>query len=89
MEKIADQIESLLTEKCDTYRDLAELFKKERKAIIDMDVASIWEAATRKKQIGKKIQTLCTSINYSMEQISLSSCFNYKKNCFFKPEACH
>lgn len=82
MEKIADQIESLLTEKYNTYRDLSELFKKERKAIVEMDISSIWEAATQKKHIGEKIERLRTSIEPLMKKFFRFSVSNREKATF-------
>ena len=58
MENFADGIERLLIKKHDTYRCLAALLEQERRAIVDMDVACIWKTVTRKKEIGKTIESI-------------------------------
>jgi len=68
MEKFADQIETLLIKKQNAYGELVELLKKERQSIVDIDIASLWEASTRKKQIGKSIETLRSNILFQFDQ---------------------
>ncbi len=68
MENFADGIERLLIKKHDAYRCLVSLLEQERRAIVDMDVASIWKTVTRKKEIGKTIETLRNSMLYLLEQ---------------------
>ncbi|MCP4118208.1 MAG: hypothetical protein GY737_22980 [Desulfobacteraceae bacterium] len=68
MEKIADSIETLLKNKLTSYQGLTELLTQERDAIVDMDVASLWEASNRKKKIAKNIESLRNSILYLFEQ---------------------
>ena len=62
MEKFADQMQALLGEKLNAYHGLTELFRQERRAIVDMDLAFIWEAVTLKKEIAGTIQGIRTAI---------------------------
>lgn len=95
MEKIADSIETLLQKKLASYQALTELLTQEREAIVDMDVASLWEASDRKKEIAKNIESLRNSILYlfdqqgiehSMEVLSFSLAQLMSLVSFSKPE---
>ncbi len=68
MENFADEIERLLIKKQETYGGLAAILEKERRAIVDMDVAAIWETSARKKEIGKTIGKIRSRILSLMDQ---------------------
>ncbi len=68
MEKFADSIETLLQKKLASYKALTELLTQERGAIADMDLAALWEASDRKKEIGKNIESLRSSILFLFDQ---------------------
>ena len=68
MEKFADRVELLLQKKLAGYLALTELLTEERTAIVDMDIASLWEAATRKKELTRTIESIRNSILHLFDE---------------------
>lgn len=68
MENFADSIETLFQKKRVSYQALTELLTQERDVIVDMDIASLWEVADRKKEMAKNIESLRNSILHLFDQ---------------------
>lgn len=55
MEEIAHEIEKMVQEKDDLYRQLVSLLENERSHIVDMEVDALWACAEAKRDIALKI----------------------------------
>ncbi|MCD4722830.1 MAG: flagellar export chaperone FlgN [Desulfobacula sp.] len=69
MENFTPDIEDMLNEKLDLYKQLNAQLKQERKFIVDIDVDSLWKSSEKKKKITKEIQALRGKILYHLDEM--------------------
>ncbi len=58
MDNIVTQIEVKCHEKLMIYHDLLDLFRKERKSIVNADVTALWRFSSEKQAMAENIETI-------------------------------
>ena len=71
MEKFACDVEEVLKEKLFLFKELKNIFQKEKDCIINIDIDSLWKTINQKKEIGSKIAMLSEKILSIFEETSV------------------
>ena len=58
MEKFACEVENMLEDKLFLFKELKNIFLKEKDCIVDIDIDSLWKTIEQKKKIGSKLAIL-------------------------------
>lgn len=67
MENFTPDIEKMMNEKLNLYRQLNLVLKTERDFIVNIDVDSLWKTSEQKSRITRKIETIREQILYYLE----------------------
>jgi len=71
MEILACTIEDLLERELSLYKELQDILEKEKNYIVDMDIDSLWETISQKKQIFLKLEPMNISMLNLLEKRSV------------------
>ncbi len=73
MEKFAWKVEKLLLENLSLFKELKEVFLKERDCIVNIDIESLWKIIKQKKEIGLAIALLREKFFSIFEECSVQT----------------
>ena len=77
MEKFACEVGEVLEEKLFLFKELKNIFQKEKDCIVDIDIESLWKTIEQKKKTGSKIALLREKILIMFEEISIQIDMNF------------
>ncbi len=78
MEDTVTKIEKKCHEKLMVYHDLLNIFRKEKKSIVDGDVTALWQFSSEKHKKAKKIEQIRGSILNILEFAEIKHGFDHK-----------
>ncbi|MCK5313258.1 MAG: flagellar export chaperone FlgN [Desulfobacteraceae bacterium] len=71
MEKFACEVEDVLKEQLFLFKELKNIFQKEKDCIVKIDIDSLWKTIKQKKEIGSQIAMLSERILALFEEASV------------------
>ncbi|MBF0200969.1 MAG: flagellar export chaperone FlgN [Desulfamplus sp.] len=84
MEKITSEMENILHEKLDLYKELIKILEMEATFIVNMDMKSLWAASSRKKELLGAVEKVRQNIlslldNHGIDHTMESTTFSLAK----------
>ncbi len=73
MEKFAHEVENVLKDKLFLFKELKNIFLKEKDCIVDIDIDSLWKTIEQKKEVGTRLALLREKILSMFEKISVQT----------------
>ena len=73
MEKFAYKMEDMLREKLGLYKEIRQTLEEEKKAVVDMDIDSLWAITDRKKDLASRIKKIRQRMLHLIEEKGVRS----------------